>query len=118
MSEIAPNIDNKKALDEFFDTISKINTKLNQAGIESKFTEKEQEEKFKEYRLRWKNCVDTAKINIAADLVSQLEQNEKGFEDGIKAINLEIQEIDNTVGFLEILGSTINTIEKILHVVI
>ncbi|MCC5627528.1 hypothetical protein LC613_04930 [Nostoc sphaeroides CHAB 2801] len=118
MSEIAPNIDNKKALDEFFKTISKINTELNKPGIDSKFTVPEHQEKLKEYRLRLKKCVDTDRNKIAADLVNQLEQNEKGFEDGIKAINQEIQEINDTVDFLDILGRTINTIEKIVHVVI
>ncbi|MEH2045584.1 hypothetical protein [Nostoc sp.] len=113
MSEIAFNIDNNKKL-AFFKKISDIDENLDQAGIESKFTDPEQKKKFNKYRSQWKSYVNTVKNNLATILVNKLEQNEKGFEDGIKAINQEIQEINDTVGFLNIFGKTIDIIGNIV----
>lgn len=113
MSEIAFNIDSNKKL-AFLKNISAIDDKLYQAGIESEFTEPKQKEEFKKYRLKWTSCVNTVRNKIGNDLVNKLEQNEKGFEDGIKAINQEIQKINNTRDFLELLGKTIDIIEKIV----
>lgn len=113
MSEIVSNIDNKKQL-EFLEKISGIEKKLHEPGIESKFTNPKQKEEFKKYCYKWTSFVNTVRNNIGTVLVNKLEQNEKGFEDGIKAINQEIQKINDTVGFLEIFGQTINFIEKIV----
>ncbi|MEH2203666.1 MAG: hypothetical protein V7K53_06230 [Nostoc sp.] len=117
MSEIVSNIDNNKQ-SEFFKKISGIENKLYEIGIESKFTNPEQKKEFKKYRHKWTSYVNTVRNQIGTNLVNQLEQNEKGFEDGIKAINQEIQEINNTVGFLEILGRTIDIIDNIVRLVI
>ncbi|MEH2128404.1 hypothetical protein [Nostoc sp.] len=114
MSEIAFNIDSNKKL-AFLKKISAIEKNLYQAGIESKFTDPKQKEKFKEYRSKWTSFVNAVNINTATVLVNKLEQNDKGFEDGIKAINQEIQEINDTVGFLEILSRTIDIFDNIVR---
>ncbi|MEH2215393.1 hypothetical protein [Nostoc sp.] len=117
MSEIAFNIDSKKKL-AFLKNISAIDEKLYQIGVESKFTDPKQKEEFKNHRQKWTKFVNTVQINTATVLVNKLEQNEKGFEDGIKAINQEIQEINDTVGFLEILGRTIDIFDNIVRLAI
>jgi predicted extracellular nuclease len=117
MSEVVSNIDIKKQL-EFLKNISAIEEKLYQIGIESKFTNPEQKEEFKKHRHKWTSFVNTVKNNIGNILVNKLEQNEKGFEDGIKAITQAIQEINDTIGFLGILSRTIDIIENIIRVVI
>ncbi|MBN3926609.1 hypothetical protein [Nostoc sp. NMS4] len=117
MSEIASNVDNKKQL-AFLEKISHLENNLYQAGIESKFTNPEQKKEFKRYCQKWTKFVNAVRNNIAAVLVNKLEQNEKGFEDGIEAINQEIQKINDTVGFLEILGRTIDIIENIVSLVV
>ncbi|MBD0385510.1 MAG: hypothetical protein ICV54_03010 [Nostoc sp. C3-bin3] len=117
MSKIASDSDNKKEL-AFLEKISDIENNLYQAGIESKFTDPKQKEEFKKYRLKWTSCVNTVRNKIGNDLVNKLEKNEKGFEDGIKALNQEIQKMNDTVGFLDIFGQTIDIIEKIVSLVI
>ncbi|MDZ8030703.1 hypothetical protein [Nostoc sp. DedSLP04] len=117
MSEILSNIDNKKKL-EFFKKIKGIEEKLYEIDIESKFINPKQKEEFKEYRQKWTSCVNKVRNKIGTILVNKLEENEKGFEDGIKAINQEIQEINNAVGFLNIFSKTIEIIENIVGLVI
>ncbi|MEH2167824.1 MAG: hypothetical protein V7K41_14335 [Nostoc sp.] len=114
MSEIASNIDKNKQL-AFLKNISDLENKLYEIGIESNFPDPKQKEEFKKYRQKWTSFVNTVRNNIATVLVNKLEQNEKGFEDGIKAINQEIQKINDTVGFLEILGQTIDIIENVVR---
>ncbi|MDZ8065510.1 MAG: hypothetical protein RMY64_07695 [Nostoc sp. DedQUE08] len=117
MSEIAFNVDNNKQL-AFLKKISEIDKNLYQPGIERKFTKPEHKKKFNNYRGQWTIYVNTVRNNIGTILINKLEQNEKGFEDGIKAINQEIQEINHTGGFLEILGRTIDILDNIVRLVI
>ncbi|MBD2438279.1 hypothetical protein [Nostoc sp. FACHB-110] len=117
MSETVSNIDIKKQLD-FLKKISSLEEKLYQSGIEDEFTNPEQKKEFIKHRQKWTIFVNKVKNNIGAVLVNKLEQNEQGFEDGIKTINQEIQAINDTVGFLGILSRTIDIVENIVRLVI
>ena len=112
MSELKfnPNPDERE---EFLDKIQDIEGKLYRPGIESKFPPKDLK-KFKEYRGKWSHYVETVRINILADLVERLKQNETAFEIGIEAINREIQEINDTVSFLNLFERTIGTLGRII----
>ena len=113
MSELVSNTNINKQL-EFLRNISEIKVKLFRPGIESEFSDQEQKKQFNEQRLKWSNFVNQVEINIAAVLVDRLEQNEAAFEAGIEAINQEIQEINDTVGFLNLFKSTIATLGRIV----
>ena len=102
MNSLSSNSDIKARL-EFLREISLIQAKLFRPGIESEFTDEEQKRKFKKFRLKWSMFVQTVEIDIATVLVNKLEENQSGFEAGIQAINAQIQEIDDTVGFLNLL---------------
>ena len=98
---------------DFFQKIKEIQVELYRPGIESKFTPNEIE-KFREYRRKWRNYVETVQINIATVLLDRLKQNETAFETGIEDINREIQEINDTVSFLNLVERTIGTLGRIV----
>ena len=116
MSELKSNPDLDKRL-KFLKKIKETQVKLNQPGIERKFSDNQIEE-FKEHRRKWRNYVETVQINIATVLVNQLEQNEAHFEAGIEAINQEIQDINDTVSFLNLFGRTIGILGRIIKLAI
>lgn len=113
MSELVSNTKIDKQL-EFLRNISEIKVKLFRPGIESKFPNREQKKQFNEQRLKWSNFVNQVEIDIAAVLVDRLEQNEAAFEAGIEALDREIQEINDTVAFLNLFKSTIVTLGRIV----
>lgn len=107
---------NKKL--ELLKEISATQAKLFSPGIESRFPDEEQKKKFKRFRLKWSMFVETVEIDIATVLVDELENNQVAFEDGIKAINEKIQEIDDTVGFLNLLERGLNILGRIINLTI
>jgi hypothetical protein len=62
--------------------------------------------------------VQTVEIEIATVLINDLENNQVAFKDGIKAINEKIQEIDDTVGFLNLLERGLNILGRIINLTI
>ena len=116
MSQLKFNLDSDKRL-EFFEKIKEIQVKLYQPDIESKFPPNEIEE-FLEYRRQWRNYVETVELDIATVLVERLQQNETYFKAGIEAINQELQEINDTVGFLNLFERTIGTLGRIIQLAI
>ena len=115
MSNLASNSDMKARL-KFLQEISLIQSELFRPGIESEFTDEEQKKQFKKFRLKWSMFVQTVEIDIATVLVNKLEENQSGFEAGIQAINVEIQEINNTVGFLNVLERGLNILGRIVTI--
>lgn len=98
---------------DFFQKIKEIQVELYRPGIESKFPSNQLEE-FQEYRRKWRNYVETVQKDIADDLVARLKQNEADFEAGIEAIDREIQNLNNTVSFLNLFERTIATLGRIV----
>ena len=99
---------------QFLQKIKETQVKLSRPGIESKFSSSNEIEKFQEYRRKWKHYVETVEIDIATVLVDRLKQNEADFEAGIEAIDREIQQINDTVGFLNLFGRTIGILGRII----
>ena len=101
--------------EEFLDKIKDIEKRLYQPDIESKFSSNELElRKFKKYRGQWTIYVETVKNETLGELVERLEQNETHFEAGIEAINQEIQNLNNTVSFLNLFERTIGILGRII----
>lgn len=117
MNNLSSNADIKARL-EFLKEISLVQAKLFRPGIESEFTDEEQKKKFKKFRLEWSRYVQTVEIDILSVLVNQLEENQPAFEAGIEAINQEIKEIDDTVGFLNLLERGLNILGRIIDLTI
>lgn len=117
MSTLSSNSEIDKKL-EFLKEISVIQANLFSPGIESRFSDEEQKKKFKRFRLKWSMFVQTVEIEIATVLIDDLENNQLAFEDGIKAINEKIQEIDDTVGFLNLLERGLNILGRIIDLTI
>ena len=115
MNDLSSNSDIKTRL-EFLQEISLIQAKLFRPGIESEFPDEEQQKKFKKFRLKWSMFVQTVDIDIATVLVDKLEENQSAFEDGIEAINEEIQEIDDIVGLLNLLERGLNILGRIITI--
>lgn len=109
MLELKSNLDPIK----FLKKIEETKEKLYQSGIENKFPD-DQIEQFKDYRRQWTIYVEKARLKHFSELVEQLKQNEADFEVGIEAINREIQEINDTVAFLDLVGRTIATLGRIV----
>lgn len=99
---------------DFLREISLIQAKLFRPGIESEFPDEDQKKKFKIFRLEWSRYVQRVEIDILSVLVDQLEENRNAFEAGINSINQEIQEIDDTVGFLNLLERGLKILERII----
>jgi hypothetical protein len=57
-------------------------------------------------------------IALIGVLVNELEVNEVELLFGIAEINQQIQEIDDTVRFLKLLGETLNIIDRIVQLLI
>lgn len=117
MANLSSNAEIKERL-EFFKEISLVQAQLFRPGIESEFPDDEQKKKFKRFRLEWSRHVQIVQIDIATVLVNQLEKNQSAFEDGINSINQEIQEIDDTVGFLNLLERGLKIIGRIVDLTI
>ena len=117
MNTLSSNSEIDKKL-EFLKEISAIQANLFSPGIESRFPDEEQKKKFKRFRLKWSLFVQTVQIDIASVLVDELENNQVAFSDGIKAINEKIQEIDDTVGFLNLLERGLNILGRIIDLTI
>jgi hypothetical protein len=107
----------KKAI-EFFQMIKEFEVKLYAIGIENRFPDPDELIKFKKFRLQWSFFVDEVQIDITSVLVNQLQQLEKPFEDGIKSLEQEVEDLKNTVDFLNLLGNVLGIIGKIVDVVI
>lgn len=105
-------LDPNKTL-EFYRKIKETEVELYKSGIESEFSDKDRSI-FQDYREKWRRYVDTVERDIATVLVERLKQNEADFETGIKAINQEIQEINDTVAFLNLFERTIATLGRIV----
>jgi len=103
---------------EFLRAISAVQVKLFRPGIESEFPDPEQKKRFKKHRLNWSLFVETVEIDISSVLVNELEANEVGLLSGIAEINQQIQEIDDTVGFLKLLGETLKIIDRVVQLLI
>lgn len=102
---------------EFFKKIKETQVKLYRPGIESQFSPNEVG-KFQEYRRKWRHYVEAVQEDIATVLVERLKQNETAFETGIEAINQEIQQINDTVSFLNLFERTIGTLGRIIKLAI
>ena len=110
------NTNTQKLLEErqeFLDKISEIQNQLTIPGILGKFPDDDQKRQFKQFRTEWKRLVNKTRINIARILVSELEANEIELNEGIDAINKEIKKLDDTIGFLNLLGRTIEILGRI-----
>lgn len=110
------NTNTQKLLEErqeFLDKISEIQNQLTIPGILGKFPDDDQKRQFKQFRTEWKRLVSETSINIARILVSELEANEIELNEGIDAINKEIKKLDDTIGFLNLLGRTIEILGRI-----
>ena len=110
------NTNTQKLLEErqeFLDKISEIQNQLTIPGILGKFPDDDQKRQFKQFRTEWKRLVNETRINIARILVSELEANEIELNEGIDAINKEIKKLDDTIGFLNLLGRTIEILGRI-----
>jgi hypothetical protein len=111
------NTNTQKLLEEpqeFLDKISEIQNQLTIPGILGKFPDDDQKRQFKQFRTEWKRLVSKPRINIARILVSELEANEIELNEGIDAINKEIKKLDDTIGFLNLLGRTIEILGRII----
>ena len=111
------NTNKQKLLEEpqeFLDKISEIQNQLTIPGILGKFPDDDQKRQFKQFRTEWKRLVSKPRINIARILVSELEANEIELNEGIDAINKEIKKLDDTIGFLNLLGRTIEILGRII----
>lgn len=100
---------------KFLNEISVIQAKLFRPGIEVEFPDEAQKIQFKKSRLLWTIYVQTVEIDIATVLVAELEENKSDFEAGIESINEKIQEVDDTVDFLNLLGRVIEIIGRIIN---
>ena len=110
------NTNTQKLLEEpqeFLDKISEIQNQLTIPGILGKFPDDDQKRQFKQFRTEWKRLVSKTRINIASVLVSELKANEIELHEGIDAINKEIKKLDDTIGFLNLLGRTIEILGRI-----
>jgi hypothetical protein len=103
---------------KFLNEISIVQAKLFRPGIESEFPNEDEKKQFKKARLKWSIYVQTVEIDIATVLVNKLEKNQDEFEAGVQSINKEIQEIDDTVGFLKLLERGIQVLGKIVNLII
>lgn len=103
-------------LQEFLDEISAIQNLLTTPGILGKFPDEQQKKQFKKFRIEWKKLVNQTRIDLASILVSELQANEVELNKGIDAIAQEIQQLDDTVAFLNLLGKTIEILQKIIIV--
>ncbi len=101
-------------LQEFLDEISAIQNLLTTPGILGKFPDEQQKKEFKQFRLEWKKLVNQTRIDLASILVSELQANELELNKGIDAIVQEIQILNDTVAFLNLLGKTIEILQKII----
>lgn len=117
MNTLSSNSEINKKL-EFLKEISVIQANLFSPGIESRFPAEDQKKKFMRFRLKWSMFVQTVEIDIATVLVNELEKNQVDFKDGIKAISEKIQEIDDTVGFLNLLERGLNILGRIIDLTI
>lgn len=104
------NTDRQKFLDE----ISAIQNQLTIPGILGKFPNDDQKRQFKQFRTEWRGLVNKTRIDIANILVNELKANEIELHEGIDAINKEIKKLDDTVGFLNLLGRTIEILGRII----
>ncbi|MEL4895020.1 hypothetical protein [Crocosphaera sp. Alani8] len=103
---------------EFLKEISRIQSQLYTPGIESRFQDEQEKRKFKLFRLQWSMYVQRVEIDILSVLVDKLEENESAFKSGIEAINGEVQNINNTVGFLNLLERGLKILERIIDLTI
>lgn len=101
---------------EFQKKISDIETKLYRPGIESEFSDENQKKQFKIDRLQWSMFVQRVEFNIANIIVSELEQNESDFEDGIQELNIKIQAINDTVEFLNLFSRVLGIVNRIVRI--
>ncbi len=60
--------------------------------------------------------VNQTRIDLASILVSELQANEEELNKGIESISQEIKELEDTVAFLNLLGKTIEILNKIIIV--
>lgn len=104
------NTDRQKFLDE----ISAIQNQLTIPGILGKFPNDDQKRQFKQFRTEWRGLVNKTRIDIANILVNELKANEIELNEGIDAINKEIKKLADTVGFLNLLGRTIEILGRII----
>lgn len=107
----------KKAV-EFFKVIKDFEVKLYAIGIENRFTDPDELIKFKKLRLKWSFFVDEVQIDIASVLVNELQQLEDEFKDGIKSLEQNVQDLQDAVDFLKLLGDVLGIIGKIVDIVI
>lgn len=110
------NTNKQKLLEEpqeFLNKISEIQNQLTTPGILGKFPDDDQKRQFKQFRTEWKRLVNETRINIASILVNELKANEIELNEGIDAINKEIKKLDDTIGFLNLLGRTIEILGRI-----
>lgn len=116
MNSTNANQDKKRL--EFLKEISLVKARLFRPGIESEFVPDERKKKFKKLRLEWSRYVETVQIDILTVLVDRLEENESAFEEGIRSIETEIQEIDNAVEFLKSLERGLEILGRIVDLTI
>jgi hypothetical protein len=117
MNTLSSNSEINKEL-EFLKEISAIQAQLFSPGIESRFSNEEEKKQFKRFRLKWSLFVGTVQIDIATVLVNELEENQVDFKDGIEAINEKIQDINDTVDFLNLLERGLNILGRIIDLTI
>jgi hypothetical protein len=103
---------------EFLAAIKSVQVKLFRPGIESEFPDEEQKKQFKKLRLQWTLYVETVEIDIATVLLGKLQENEENLKNGIENIQKEIQKVDNTVGFLNLLGRIIEILGVVVKLAI
>lgn len=112
MTTVSSNLDKQL---EFLSQISDIEAKLYRPGIESEFSDENQKRHFKLDRLQWSMFVRRVELNTANVLLSKLEENSEEFEAGIQAIKQKIQAIEDSVGFLDLLGRGLEIISRIIR---
>lgn len=111
------NNETKKMLEdlqEFLDEISAIQNQLTTPGILGKFPDDEQKKQFKQLRIEWKKLVNQTRINLASILVNELKANEVELNEGIDSLGQKFKELNDTVGFLNLLGKVIELLRKII----
>lgn len=113
-----PSNDDIKARLDFLKEISLVQAKLFRPGIESKFTNDTELKKFKKLRLQWTVYVETVEIDILSVLLDKLQENQSDFEDGIKGINQKIQNINDVVGFLNLIQRGLDILGQIIDLAI
>lgn len=112
MTTVSSNL-NKQL--EFFRQISDIEAKLFRPGIESEFSNEDQKRQFKLDRLQWSIFVRRVELNVANVLVNKLEENSEEFKAGIQAIEQKVQAIQDSVGFLDLLGRGLEIMSRIIR---